>query len=65
MAVYSALHAMVVQFKAESNESMFSTCSCQWEFENQLNAAHRHGAMTCMTSDLHMTHSDQKLDQDY
>jgi hypothetical protein len=34
MAVYSALAAMVIQFKAESNEVSFSTAS--WEFENQL-----------------------------
>ena len=37
-AVYSALPAIINQLNAESNESMFSTAS--WEFENQLNAAH-------------------------
>jgi hypothetical protein len=40
MAVYSALAAMVIQFKAESKEVSFSTAS--WEFENQLIS----GAMT-------------------
>jgi hypothetical protein len=41
MAVYSALVAMVIQFKADTNESTFSTNV--WEIENQPNA--NYGAM--------------------
>ena len=54
-AKYSALPAIIIQFRVESNESMCSTAS--WEFENQLpvNAAHIY----------YMIHSDIKLVLDY
>ena len=66
MAVYSALFAMTIHCTVDSNESSFSTYICKSQFENQLNAAHigSHDVFTIIHN-LHMTHGNIKLDQDY